>query len=334
MSISEIGLCNTPRAYKPFNHPWAFDFWLRQQQMHWIPAEVPMGEDVKDWGSPDRLTASDKEFLTHIFQFFTQADLDVNAGYTEHFLPYFKDIGVRMMLTSFSNMETVHIAAYANLIETLGLPDSEFSAFLEYKEMVDKHEYLSAFNMNSHEDVLRSLAVFSAFVEGLQLFASFAMLLNYPRFGKMKGMGQIIAWSVRDESLHCEGNIKLFHEYAKETGAMTKGLRSDITEIANDVVGLEDSFIDLAFANHHLKGITAQEMKTYIRYIADWRLQQLGLKPIYGIDKYPLPWLRIMLNGVEHANFFETRPTEYNKTSSSSTWNASWERFDKRRIIL
>lgn len=317
--------------FKPFRYQWSYDIWLKQQQLHWIPAEVQMGEDIKEWRSATRLTHEEREFLMHIFRFFTQADLDVNGGYTDHFLPYFKDHGIRMMLSSFCNMETIHIDAYSNLLETLGIPDSEFTKFREHEEMVAKHEYLSNFNMTTEAEALKSLAVFGAFVEGLQLFASFAMLLNFPRFGKMKGMGQIIAWSVRDESLHCFGNIKLFHQFAQETGLYTKGLRSEITDIAHEVVKLEDAFIDLAFADSYLKGITAKEMKLYIRFIADWRLRQLDLQPIYNIEKYPLPWLRSMLNGVEQANFFEVRPTEYNKTSTISTWHNSWDRFDARR---
>ena len=159
-----------------------------------IAEEVPLGEDIKDWEG--KLTDPEREFLTQIFRFFTQADIDVNKNYMENYGQIFKPVEIKMMLAAFSNMESVHIDAYSLLIETVGMPDSEYQAFLSYKEMRDKHEYLENFNMSSPREVLKTLAVFGAFTEGLQLYASFAMLLNFPRFGRMKGMGQIVTWSI------------------------------------------------------------------------------------------------------------------------------------------
>lgn len=322
-----MSLLEPSKAYKPHRYPWAYQAWQRQQQIHWLPEEIPLGEDVKDWASV--LKESEKEFLTQIFRFFTQADIDVSAGYIDHYLPKFKPVEVRMMLTSFANVETIHIAAYALLIETVGMPDDEFSKFLEYDEMVKKHEFISKFNMKTERESLKAIAAYGAFTEGLQLFGSFAMLLNFPRFSKMKGMGQIITWSVRDESLHCEGVIKLFHEYAQETGAYDASLKDEISEIAQETVILEDKFIDLAFSMGNQQDLEAHDVKRYIRYICDWRLGQLGIKGIYDIKEYPLPWLRSLLNGVEHANFFETRSTEYSKGATAGTWPSTWGHFDK-----
>ena len=193
-----------------------------------------------------------------------------------------------------------HIAAYALLLETIGMPDTEFSAFLEYEEMANKHKYMQNFGVETNEDILRSIAMFGGFTEGLQLFASFAMLLNFPRFNKMKGMGQIVTWSVRDESLHCEGMVRLFHAFKEETGALTKEVENDILECAKTVVSLEDKFIDLAFEMGPVEGMEANDIKQYIRYIADWRLEQLGLPKVYNIEEHPLPWLVEILNGVSY----------------------------------
>ena len=217
---SASGLLLPSMSYKPFRYPWAYDFWQKQQQVHWMPEEVPLGEDLKDWSV--NLTEVEKNLLTQIFRFFTQSDVEVGANYMENYMPLFKPVEVRMMLAAFSNMETIHIAAYALLLETIGMPDSEFSAFMEYEEMAAKHDYLGKFGVETEKDILTSMAVFGGFTEGLQLFASFAMLMNFPRLNKMKGMGQIVTWSIRDESLHCEGMIKLFHTFAQETGALTK----------------------------------------------------------------------------------------------------------------
>ena len=332
MTNEKTGLLTSSNGYKPFRYPWAFDFWQQQQRVHWIPEEVPLGEDCKDWAT--NLADHEKNLLTQIFRFFTQGDIEVNDNYMEKYARIFKPTEVKMMLSAFANMETVHIVAYALLLETVGMPDSEFSAFMDYKAMKDKHDYMQTFGVETNEDILRTIAMFGAFTEGLQLFASFAMLMNFPRFNKMKGMGQIVSWSVRDESLHCEAMIKLFHTFARETGALTQQVKDDIVEMCRTTVMLEDNFIDLAFEMGPVQGMTAEDIKQYIRYIADWRLGQLELEPIYGVTEHPLPWLSPLLNGVEHANFFEARATEYSKGATKGDWSGAegvWEMFDKRK---
>ena len=326
------GLLTPSLAYKPFRYPWAYDFWKKQQQVHWMPEEIPLGEDCKDWAT--KLNDQERNLLTQIFRFFTQSDVEVNDNYMERYARVFKPTEVKMMLSAFSNMETIHIAAYALLLETIGMPDNEFSAFMEYEAMRDKHDYMQRFGVDTDADILRTVAMFGAFTEGLQLFASFAMLMNFPRFNKMKGMGQIVSWSVRDESLHCEGMIKLFHEFSRETGALTQAVKDDIVENCRTVVMLEDKFIDLAFEMGDVEGMTPQDIKSYIRYIADWRLKQLELPALFGEKKHPLPWLTEILNGVEHANFFETRATEYSKGATKGDWHGAdgvWASFDKAR---
>ena len=238
-------LTEVRHQYKPFEYPWAYEFWKRQQQIHWMPEEVPLGEDCRDWAQ--KLTPHERNLLTQIFRFFTQADVEVQDCYHEKYGRVFKPTEIKMMLTAFSNMETVHIAAYSHLLDTIGMPESEYSAFLQYKEMKDKHDYLGTFGVDTDADIAKTLAMFGAFTEGLQLFASFAMLMNFPRFNKMKGMGQIVSWSVRDESLHCEGIIKLFHAFVKERDCFTPGVRADIRDMCHTTVGLEDAFVDLAF---------------------------------------------------------------------------------------
>ncbi|MGE5500680.1 MAG: ribonucleotide-diphosphate reductase subunit beta, partial [Ignavibacteriales bacterium] len=182
------GLLTPSYAYKPFRYPWAYEFWKKQQQVHWLPEEVPLGEDCKDWAT--NLSDSERNLLTQIFRFFTQSDVEVNDNYMERYARVFKPTEVKMMLSAFSNIETVHIAAYALLLETIGMPEAEFTAFLDYQAMRDKHDYMQSFGVETHADIARTLAMFGAFTEGLQLFASFAMLMNFPRFNKMKGMGQ------------------------------------------------------------------------------------------------------------------------------------------------
>jgi ribonucleoside-diphosphate reductase beta chain len=194
--MSKIKLTDEREYFKPFQYPWAYEAWLKHEQSHWLHTEVPMAEDVKDWQR--KLSHEEKAFLTNIFRFFTQGDIDVAGGYVNNYLPYFKQPEVRMMLMGFAAREALHVAAYSHLIETLGMPDSTYNEFLEYEAMREKHEYfleLSGEN-GTTESVAANIAAFSAFTEGMQLFSSFIMLLNFPRHGKMKGMGQIVTWSI------------------------------------------------------------------------------------------------------------------------------------------
>jgi ribonucleoside-diphosphate reductase beta chain len=310
-------------VYKPFRYPWAYEAWQKQQQLHWLPEEVPLADDVKDWHR--KLTPSEQNLLTQIFRFFTQADVEVNNCYMRNYSRVFKPTEVCMMLAAFSNMETVHIAAYSHLLDTIGMPESEYSAFLKYKEMKDKYDYMQGFNVDNPKEIARTLAVFGAFTEGLQLFASFAILMNFPRFNKMKGMGQIVTWSVRDETLHCQSIIRLFRSFIEENQELwTEDFQHELYKSCETIVHHEDAFIDLAFEMGNIEGLTAQEVKDYIRYIADRRLTQLGLQPIYKTDKNPLPWMDEMLNGMEHANFFEARATEYSKAATQGSWEEAF----------
>ena len=271
-----MSLLDAKPIYKPFDYPWAYEAWHIQQKIHWLPEEVQLADDVKDWKK--NLTAGEKHLLTQIFRFFTQADIEVNNCYMKHYSKVFQPTEVQMMLSAFSNMETVHIAAYSYLLDTIGMPETEYQAFLKYKEMKDKYDYMHQFNTNSKQDIAITLAVFGAFTEGLQLFSSFAILLNFQRFNKMKGMGQIVTWSVRDETLHTNSIIRLFKTFIQENPEVwNEEMRSTLYEACATIVHFEDAFIELAFEVGDIQGLTARQVKQYIRYIADRRLMQLGL---------------------------------------------------------
>ncbi|CAB4150140.1 NrdF Ribonucleotide reductase, beta subunit [uncultured Caudovirales phage] len=315
-----------PRTnYKPFQYPWAFEAYKAQNQMHWLPEEVPLHDDVVDWNT--KLSKEEKNLLTQIFRFFTQGDVDIAAGYIDKFLPVFQPPEVRMMLTSFAAMEAVHAHAYSLLLDTVGMPEAEYAAFTAYKEMAEKHDYFAGFDTKGSDKskIAKTLATYSAFGEGLQLFSSFVILLNFSRFNRMKGMSQIVTWSIRDESLHVEGMIKLFRAFVDEhPEVVTDDFKKDIYDIAREMVRLEDNFIDLAFEQGGIQGLTPDEVKQYIRYVADRRLISLGLRGNFKVKDNPLPWLDWILNGVEHTNFFENRATEYAKGALSGSWADVW----------
>ncbi len=307
-----MSLLDTRDYYKPFDHPWMFDYYSQQNQMHWFPEDVPLHNDVKDWQVLDE---SEKNLLTQIFRLFTQSDVDVGSGYVDRYMKIFKKPEARMMMSAFANMESIHQHAYSLLLDTVGMPEIEYKAFAEYEAMADKHEYIDAVRVTKgdRQSIAKALAIYSAFTEGLQLFSSFIILLNFPRFGKMKGMGQIITYSIRDESMHVEAMTKLFREFIQENIELwTDDFKAEIYQACREMVDLEDRFLDLVFEQGDIRGLTKKEMQQYIRYIADRRLLQLGLKPNYNVKDNPLDWLDDVL-GVEHQNFFEGRATTYMK---------------------
>ena len=296
-------------TYKPFHYPWAVDLAKKHEEIHWIEDEAELSEDVQDWKT--KLSAAEKEFITHVLRLFTQSDVQVGENYHELLIPKFKNNEVRNMLSSFAAREAVHQRAYALLNDTLGLPDEDFHKFLDYKEMADKIDFMKEGNTQSHMGLALALAQW-VFNEGMSVFASFVMLLNFQRFGKMKGMATIVEWSIRDETIHVQGNAKLFRTFCEEhPRAVNDELKSKIYKMARNAVKLEDKFIDLAFDGNDVQGLTKQEVRDYIRHIADRRLLQLGLKPKFNQKDNPLPWLDWVLNGASHDNFFEKRVTEY-----------------------
>jgi len=321
----KLNLTDERSYFKPFTYPWMYEAWLKHEQSSWLHTEVPMMEDVQDWKK--RLSKGEKQFLTQIFRFFVQGDIDVAGGYVKNYLPYFPQPEARMMLLGFAAREALHVAAYSHLIETLGLPETTYNEFLEYAEMKEKHEYvmdISAQN-TTKENTATHIAVFSAFTEGMQLFSSFIMLLNFPRHGKMKGMGQLITWSIVDETQHAESMIKLFRTYIEENREIWNDeLKGRIYTIADKMVQLEDKFIDLAFRMGDMEDLTPEDVKKYIRYVADRRLISLGLKGIFKVKRNPLPWVEEMINAPTHTNFFENRATDYAKGALSGSWGDVW----------
>lgn len=308
--------------YKPFLYPFAFEGYTKQKQMHWIPEEVQLREDIQDWNK--KLTKEEKNLLTQLFRFFTTADVDVAKGYIQKFMPWFGGHPeLAMMMSTFASLEAIHVEAYSLLLDTVGMPELEYSAFDKYKEMAAKHDYVA--NLTDTDTVqgkAKALAIYSAFTEGMQLFSSFAILLNFTRFGKMKGMGKIVTFSIKDESLHCEYMIKLFRQLIQENiHVWTDEFKKELYDVAREMVKLEDAFIDLVFEQDGVEGITSDEVKQYIRYIADRRLLQLGLKTEFKVKKNPLHWLDEMLNAPEHASFFETRVSEYQKGALKGDWS-------------
>lgn len=320
--LSASPMFNAKGHYKPFAYPWAFNAYRDQSHIHWPATEVPLQDDIRDWNT--KLTDTERNQLTQIFRFFTQGDVDIGNAYIDRYLPIFKNEEMRQMMVTFASMEAIHADAYNLLLESIGMPDTEHKAFLQYEAMAAKHNYYDKFGpITCIEDALKNIAVFSMFTEGVQLFSSFAMLLNFTRFNKMNRMGQIVALSIRDENMHCEKMTKVFTTLCAEfPHLLTDELKGEIYTIANEMIALEDSFIDLAAAMGDLEDLTPAQMKHYARFMANQRLRAAGLKPIFdGCHSNSIPWIEDLLLLKTQVSFFETKAVDY---TSANVLSGSW----------
>lgn len=314
MSVLEHSL-----VYKPFKYPWAMEFAVEHEKLHWGEWEITLQEDLEQWKKGE-ISDVEKNHITQILRLFTQSDVAVANGYCENFIPKFKNNEIRSALLSISAREGIHQRAYALLNETLGFPDSDYSLFLDVKAMSKKVEFMMQGDSSTHHNTAMAL-VQSTINEGVSLFSAFVMLMNYQRMGKMAGTCKVVEWSIRDESQHVEFITKLFRTFCEEHPAVVNdNMKKEIYQRFRQAVKLEDKIIDLAYDMGTIEGLDAEEVKQYIRYISDRRLIQLGLKGNYRIKENPLPWLDWMLSNDNHTNFFEQTVSDYSKDGLVGDW--------------
>ncbi len=301
-------------SYSPFQYPKAFEYWELQQQSHWLASEVSMASDINDWKL--NLTEAEKHVIGHILKGFTQSEVFIQEYWSQMVAKWFKKPEIQMMSAAFASMESIHAVSYNYLESSLGLED--FDAFLHEPTAKAKIDRLMATKGKTKEEIARSLAIFSAFNEGVNLFSSFAILLNFSRFNKLKGVGQIIAFSIKDESLHSDAGCWLFRTLVAEfPEIMTDELKEELYDAARLTIQLEDDFIARAFEKGPIDGITESDLKAFIRFRANTKLGDLGLKKLWkNIDKEALErmsWFDILSAGTSHADFFASRVTDYAK---------------------
>jgi len=314
-------------VYKPFEYPEAYDYWLKQQQAHWLHTEVPMMSDLNDW--KQNLTETEKNIVGSILKGFAQTETIVNDYWSGLVTKWFRKPEVIMMATTFGAFETIHAEAYSLLNETLGLDD--FSEFLEDETTMAKIETLMAIRdsfgeeINWHE-VAKSLAIFSAFTEGVNLFSSFAVLLSFKMKNKLKGIGQIVEWSIRDESMHSEAGCWLFRTLVKENPKLkTPELEAAINEAALLSLKLELDFINKVYELGDLEQCNKYDLQNFIKNRVNTKLADLGYNPIItDIDMTAverMKWFDHLSAGKQHTDFFASRVTNYSK--GHMTWDES-----------
>jgi len=288
--------------YAPFVYQQAYDFWEKQQQAHWLHSEIAMAGDISDWKT--NLSETEKFVIGSVLKGFTQAEIVIEDYWSNKVAKWFKHPEIQMMANTFASFESIHAVSYAYLNQSLGLED--YAAFLYEPSAKAKIDRLVNIKGKTKKEIALSLAIFSA------------ILLNFSRFNKLRGVGQIIQFSIRDESLHSTAGCWLFRTLVKENPEIfTDELKKEIYDAARLTVQLEDAFIDMAFSKGDIQGLSKEDLKTYIRFRTNTKLQDLGLKTNWkNIDKTVIDkffWFDVISQGVEHADFFSGRVTTYAK---------------------
>ncbi len=319
-----MGLLDTRLIYSPFEYQEAYDFWERQQQAHWLHSEISMASDINDWKL--HLSESDKKIIGSVLKGFTQAEIIIEDYWSNKVSNWFKKPEIQMAANTMASFESIHAVSYAYLNQSLGLED--FEAFLYEPAAKSKIDRLINTNGKTKEEIAKSLAIFSAFNEGVSLFSSFAILLNFSRFNKLKGVGQIISFSIRDETLHSDFGCWLFRQFVKEYPEVwTDSLKKEIYDAARLTIELEDKFIDMCFEAGEPQGLKKETLKQYMRFRANTKLQDLGLKSNWkNIDKKmlsELEWFDVLSSGVSNTDFFAARVSDYSK--GTKDWDSIWE---------
>ena len=324
--------------FKPFEFPIYYtEGWLKQAQAFWLHTEIPMQGDIKVWN--ETLTESEKNLVGNILLGFAQTECAVSDYWTNMVTQWFPKHEIRQMAMMFGSQETIHAIAYSYLNETLGLDD--FEAFLHEPAIAEKFELLTkttsdwthedlATNPIARKEVGRSLAIFSAFSEGVSLYSSFAVLYSFQMRNKLKGIGQQMKWSVRDESLHSRMGCQLFRHMCDEFPELLEDAKPSIYEAAKLIMDLEHKFIDKMFEQGDLENMKKDDLKHFIIKRINEKLAELGYNPIPGGDDYfefnkkkasELDWFYHLTGGLTHTDFFAMRPTDYSKAGEGENWD-------------
>lgn len=311
-------------AFKPFEYEWAYDYWFRQQNAHWLHTEINMSSDVKDWN--ENLSKQEKSVIGEILKGFTQTETEVGNYWSEMVPKWFPIPEIKMMGQTFGAFETIHAVAYSYLNDTLGLDD--FEAFLEDEATMNKLKALMDVRYDENQnypliEIAKSLALFSAAAEGIQLFSSFAVLLSFRKSNRMKGIGQQMIFSIRDESLHSEAGCKLFRVLCEENSGLLSSIKESIYEGIELALKNEFVFIDQIFKDGDLSTITKLQLKNFMKDRANRKLVELGLEKKYELSSDLLEemnWFYITVSGEQQTDFFDNRETGYSKPNTD--WNS------------
>ena len=322
-----MGLFDERIAYKPFEYPEYYtEGWLKQAQAFWLHTEIPMSGDVKDWN--ESLTAKEKHLVGNILLGFAQTECAVSDYWTQKVVSWFPKHEIQQMAMMFGSQETIHAVAYSYLNETLKLEDYE--AFLHEPATAERFDNLVAYSGKSTVGIAKSLAVFSAFAEGVSLYSAFAVLYSFQLRNLLKGIGQQMKWSVRDESLHSKMGCQLFRHMCQEDESLLESCREDILLAAKTMLVLEENYIDKMFEMGDIEGISSNDLKEFIKKRTNEKLTELGyidLGSYFAYDEEAagnLDWFYHLTGGHTHTDFFAIRSTDYSKANEGEDFEDVW----------
>ena len=321
--------------FKPFEYPEYYtEGWLKQAQAFWLHTEIPMQGDIKDWN--ENLSSEEKNLVGNILLGFAQTECAVSDYWTTMVTKWFPKHEIKQMAMMFGSQETIHATAYSYLNESLGLED--FEAFLHEPAIAQKFDFLTSTtaewihkdlqkNPTARKEVARSLAIFSAFAEGVSLYSSFAVLYSFQMRNLLKGIGQQMKWSVRDESLHSKMGCELFREMCNEYPELHDEVKDDVHQAAKYMIEMEHKFIDMIFEQGDLENLKSSDLKEFISKRGNEKLEELGYKPTFEFNEKKasnLDWFYHLTGGTTHTDFFAVRPTDYSKANEGEDFNDIW----------
>lgn len=312
-------LIPTKHVYRNSPNAWALELFDKHEEVHWLPEETPMIDDIRDW--KNKASEGNKNFIRNISLFFTQADVEVGNTYIDEYLPQYKDdLSIRMMLTSFAAREGIHVKAYAFLVDSLGLGDETFSEFMDDPALLDLHNALNKYTGGDVEQRFKRMCSTSLLGEGTMLFGQFAMLLNFQRWNMFNGMCTIVAWSIRDEDLHVQGIAKLM-KVDTEFAALPYELKLKwFNEVRDEIMPRVKRFAKNCFDGADVPEITFDQISDFLDFQAERRARQANICEDEITVKNPFPWFDQIIGGIEDGNFFERRRTEYAKNNLVGDW--------------
>lgn len=318
-------------AYRPFSYTWAVEAEKKHRiDMHWHENQVELQDDLRQFTTEGGMAtknvphAQNKNMLEKLIMLFTEMDVQVGGGYAK-LLPYVKNNEIRTMWFTFAAREVTHQRAYALAAETFGYTNSDWSEFKQYSEMQDKIDLLcqDLGDLSKPLNFAKQLAVV-LLGEGVSLFGAFACLLNLRRFAITQNFNTINEWSLKDEQEHVKNNIKVLSEVRKDLSeAENYELNKFILLVASQFEKAEHKFLDLVFEMGNQEGMTLADAKSFISYLVELRMFQLGLAALEDVRKNPLDWIDYILSATTHTSFFEARVVDYNHNGLHGEVNAS-----------
>ena len=322
-----MGLFNERIPYKPFEYPEYYtEGWLKQAQAFWLHTEIPMSGDIKDWN--EKLTEAEKNLVGNILLGFAQTECAVSDYWTQKVVSWFPKHEIKQMAMMFGSQETIHAVAYSYLNETLGLEN--FEAFLQDEATMERFNNLVSYGGNKRIGIATSLAIFSAFAEGVSLYSAFAVLYSFQLRNLLKGIGQQMKWSVRDESLHSKMGCQLFRHMCQEDNKLLEDCKKDVINAAEAMLKAEERYIDKMFEQGDIENLKANDLKQFIRKRLNEKLVELGYKHLgqyFSFDDKAssrLDWFYHLTGGHTHTDFFAVRPTDYSKANEGEDFEDIW----------